>query len=91
MSPVRGGEDEWDVIFFYGKFLAKDSNGVKACAGKRSCYKEHCCCFPCHVLAIKSSDVLVCPKLPVYSTIKVDMEDSNRPNRTDQKANCCPE
>ena len=73
------GEDEWDVIlFFYSKILAKDSNGVKACAGKRSCYKEHCCCFPCHVLATKSSDVLVCPKLPVYSTITVDIEDSKQ-------------
>ena len=30
------------------------------------------------VLATKSSDVLVCPKLPVYSKIKVDMEDSKQ-------------
>ena len=42
-------------------------------------------------LSMKSNDVLVCPRLPVYSTIKVDLEDSNRPNRTYQKANVCPE
>ena len=66
------------MIFFLRQNLTKDSNGVKACAGKRSCYKEHCYRFPCHILAMKSSDVLVCPKLPVYSKIKVDLEDSKQ-------------
>ena len=91
MGPVRGGEDEWGVIFFTAKFWQKTAMTSKPVLGRALVTKEHCCRFPSNVLAMKSSDVLVCPKLPVYSAIKVDMEDSNRPNRTDQKANVCPE
>ena len=91
MGPVRGGEDEWDVIFFTAKFWRKTAMVSKPVLGRDLVTKNTAAAFHATFLAMKSNDVLVCPRLPVYSTIKVDLEDSNRPNRTYQKANVCPE